>query len=106
MHEYIKLQNANAFQLTDNGKRSNWVIRENQTDNKLFEFASNISDEVMFSILDFSRMFELEAFNNGIQFERSKTKNLRSENESLKQYIKDMNQKIGYLEAEISNAQV
>jgi len=68
--DLIQLQNANMFQTmsTATGKKSDWLIRENKTDEVLAVLPSNLPDKVMFDIIKFAREFELKAFNAGIQF--------------------------------------
>jgi hypothetical protein len=73
--DYIQLQNANMFQLTNNGVKQDWLVRENITDAVLAEFPSGVSDELMFQIIKFARKYELKAFNAGIDF--AKEQNLK-----------------------------
>ena len=86
--EYIKLQSAHATQISSekNGKGA-WKIRENITSKDLFELPGHISEKDIFTILDFAKKFELEAFNAGIQFGKNINKtNLqiaRNENNRL-----------------------
>jgi len=68
MKDLIKLQNANMFQETTRGVKSDWLIRENITGDTLATLSASVSDQDMFKILKFARQFELEAFNAGIQF--------------------------------------
>lgn len=66
----IPIAHANAFQLTTDGKKGDWLIRENVTDVELHRFEGRISDQDMFEILRFARKYELEAFNIGIDFQK------------------------------------
>lgn len=66
----IQLASANAFQLTESGKKSDWIIRENVTDEELHRFNGRISDEDMFEILRFARKYELIALNVGMQHQK------------------------------------
>jgi hypothetical protein len=70
--DLIPLANANAFQLTEKGMKSDWMIRENITERELGIFAGRISDQDMFDVLRFARKYELEAFNAGVAFQRAK----------------------------------
>jgi len=73
--DLIKLQNANMFQETKEGTKSDWRIRENVTGDTLVTLPANISDQAMFQIMHFARKYELEAFNAGINF--AKAQNLK-----------------------------
>lgn len=70
--DVVPLANANAQQLTHNGVKGDWTIRENITDRELATFPARISDEDMFAVLRFAREFELAAFNAGVAFQRDK----------------------------------
>ena len=45
MTDKVQLASCNAFQLTENGKKGDWVIRENITDEELHRFNGRITDE-------------------------------------------------------------
>ena len=92
--ELIDLQSANATQLSDSGVKSDWKINKNVTGEVLQTFPSTVTDELMFSILDFSRKYELIAFNEGITFQKGK------ENEVLAETIAELQQVNGFLIAE------
>lgn len=79
--EHIKLQSAHVTQHTVSGVKGFWSVEENITNEVLQTFPPNISDELMFSILDFARKFELDAFNAGIRLQKNK------QNEYLVQQI-------------------
>jgi hypothetical protein len=70
MKDLIQLQNANMFQETKTatGDKTDWLVRENLTDEVLATFPSKTSDQDMFAIIHFAREFELKAFNAGIDF--------------------------------------
>jgi len=70
--DVVPLANANANQITSNGVKGDWAIRENITDRELATFNARISDEDMFAILHFAREYELAAFNAGVDFQREK----------------------------------
>lgn len=70
--ELIKLQSAHCTQHTTEGVKGDWKVEENETNKNLATFPPNISDEVMFQILNFARKYELEAFNAGITFQKGK----------------------------------
>ena len=69
--DQIPLANANAFQLSEDGKKGDWIIRENATDRELARLNGRISDEDVFAILHFAREYELLAFNAGIDFQKA-----------------------------------
>ena len=94
--ELIDLQSANATQLSDSGVKSDWKINKNVTGEVLQTFPSTVTDELMFSILDFSRKYELIAFNEGITFQKGK------ENEVLVATIAELQQVNAFLTAENS----
>lgn len=70
--EYIKLQTAHCTQHTNEGLKGDWKVEENETNDNLFVFPPNISDELMFQIMNFARKYELDAFNAGINFQKGK----------------------------------
>ena len=70
--DLIQLANCNAHQLTKDGKKGDWIIRENITDAELFRFNGRISDEDMFAIMKFARQYELIALNTGIQHQKGR----------------------------------
>jgi hypothetical protein len=70
--EYIKLANAHVTQVTNKGKKSEWSIEENITNNQLHVLPGNLGDKLIFNILNFARKFELIAFNEGIEFGKEK----------------------------------
>ena len=71
--ELLRLASANVNQLTINGLKQEWNVRENITGDNLGSFPSNIDDKTMFKILNFAKKYELEAFNIGINFEKGKS---------------------------------
>lgn len=66
----IPLQLAHMTQHTLSGIPGDWYVRENITGRDLHTLPSTISDRDMFALMDFSREFELEAFNTGIKFQK------------------------------------
>lgn len=94
--ELIDLQSANATQLSANGVKSDWKINKNVSGAILQTFPSTVSDELLFSILDFARKYELIAFNEGINFQKGK------ENEVLAATVAELQQANAFLIAENS----
>lgn len=85
MTDKIQLASCNAFQLTESGKKGDWVIRENVTDEELYRLNGKISDQDMFEIMKFARKYELIAFNAGIQLQKERAcKQLQVENAQLR----------------------
>ena len=102
----LKLQTANAFQETQKGIKQNWILRENITNETLYEFNTpTISDKDMFAFLDFMRSAELDAFNIGIQFEKEEAKKREGTLANALEHIKELNQRIDYLQTELQKTQ-
>lgn len=87
--DLIDLQNCNAYQQTNDGNKTDWIIRKNITGEELAKFPLNVSDKLMFSIMDFAKKYELIALNAGIQFQKGRQdESLTQENIALKQNLK------------------
>ena len=71
-HEYIKLSAAHATQHSNQGKKSDWSVEANITNEKLFTLPRRLSDNDVFGILASARKYELIAWNEGIKFQKSK----------------------------------
>jgi len=71
--EYIKLQNSNVTQTSTGHIKSEWTVVANGTSAMLGTFPSSVSEDLMFHIMDFSKEYELTAFNEGIKLGKSKT---------------------------------
>ena len=70
--EYIQLANAHVNQTTVKGVKTDWSIEENKTNKQLGTLPMNLTDAQVFTILNFARKYELEAFNTGIAFGKKK----------------------------------
>jgi len=68
MKDLIQLQQANMFQETVKGSKTDWLIRENETNEVLFTLPSTISDKDMFALMRMAKQFELIAFNRGVEY--------------------------------------
>jgi len=68
--ELIDLQSANMTQNSKDSVKEDWHIRKNITGEVLEILPSYIRDKDMFTILNFSKKFELIAFNAGINFQK------------------------------------
>lgn len=96
MKDLIPLQNSNAFQTGSGAEKSDWLIRENETDAELFELPKTISDSDMFAVRRFAKQFELNALNIGIEFQK-KQQDFKSQErilqleEALKESIEHSN---------------
>jgi hypothetical protein len=85
IEDKIQLASCNAFQLTEKGKKGDWLIRENITDEELHRFNGRIPDEDMFEILRFARKYEIIAFNAGITMQKEhQCAALQAENDQLR----------------------
>ena len=63
----LPLRSANANQLTVDGIKQDWSIRKNGSEGeRIHSFVPNISDSLMFDILNFARKFEREAYDKGL----------------------------------------
>ena len=83
--DLIDLAHCNAYQTTNDGVKSDWLIRKNITGEELGQLPSHLSEEVIFQILHFARKYELIALNAGIQFQKQhQNAILREENRILK----------------------
>lgn len=100
--DMIKLQNAHITQHTSGHIKTDWKIEENITNELIAVFDKKIDDKLMFSILNFARTYELEAFNTGIAYGKKVTidvynkkldghkkmvKEMRDENERLSEAL-------------------
>ncbi len=87
----IELQTAHVNQYTTQGVKSEWFVEKNITNERIHTFSNNISDADMFSIMDFARKYELDAFNIGIDFQKGKqNKVLVAEVKQLKKAITEL----------------
>ena len=74
--EFIDLQAAHVTQNSVHGVKGEWHVKKNVTLEELDVFPANISDTIMFKILNFARKYELIAFNAGIKFQKDKQNEL------------------------------
>ena len=68
----IELQTAHVNQYTTNGVKTDWFVEKNITNDPMHTFSNRLNDADMFSVMDFSRKYELIAFNAGIDFQKDK----------------------------------
>ena len=98
--ELIQLQSAHITQY-DTSVKSDWVVEENITNKVIQRFPGNISDNLMFTILNFARKYELKAFNAGIKFQKTKQNELLHEKVTQMQKIIDNfateNERLSYI---------
>lgn len=77
MNNLIDVQNCNMFQETySNGTKSDWLVRKNISGETLCSLPSSVSDKAMFALIDFTKKYELIAFNKGIEFQKGKQNTL------------------------------
>lgn len=88
--DLIHLQNAHVTQYTyEDGRKSDWSLQMNETNEELFSFPGDWSEEMVFTVLDFARKFELIALNVGINFG---AKNIKKEKDiEIEKLIKVIN---------------
>lgn len=77
--ELIDLQSAHVTQNSAHGIKDEWRVKKNITLEELEVFPGNISDTMMFKILNFARKYELIAFNAGIVFQKNRQNELLTE---------------------------
>jgi len=88
MKDLIELQNSHVTQITTHGIPSEWYVKENVTGRRLHSLPETISDRDMTSVMDFAKIFELKAFNAGINFQKGK------QNAPLQQRIKALQEEL------------
>lgn len=108
--ELIKLQSAHATQYTNRGKKSDWKIQENITNEEMGVLPGILSEAEVFAILDLARKYELNAFNVGIEYGKNQQNKLnytklnhlerrielaREENERLAKILDDLTNRKG-----------
>lgn len=82
--EYIKLSSAHMTQHSKDGMKTDWSVEANITNERLFTLPKNLSDTAAYAILEIGRQYELEAWNAGIKFQKTK------QNEYLSTQIKEL----------------
>ena len=82
--QLIALQASHVTQYTNDGVKTDWKVRENITSNDLHTLPKHLSDNEVFSILDFAKKYELIAFNAGIKFQKGR------QNEFLTSKIREL----------------
>ena len=87
----IDLQAAHVNQYTTQGVKTDWFVEQNITNDSMHTFSNRLTDNDMFSVMDFARKYELIAFNTGITFQKGKQNEvLVAEIAQLKIAIKDL----------------
>lgn len=82
--ELIPLQSLHVTQHNNGGVKSDWSVEENITNDRLHTLPARLNEAEVFSITKFAKKYELEAFNKGIDFQKTK------QNEYLKSVIKEL----------------
>ena len=105
--ELIDLQSANATQLSNNGVKGAWSIKKNISGELLQVLPATVSDELVFTILDFAKKYELIAFNAGIKFQKGKENEVLSTNiielkHTINELITENNRLADILESQIN----
>lgn len=89
MPDLIDLQNAHVTQLTKDGVKSEWLVRQNITSKDLATLPSRFSEEEVFAVMDMARKFELDALNAGIHFQKDRQNQvLISQNAELRNQLR------------------
>jgi len=67
MKDLIQLQHCHA---TKEHKDDVWHVRENITNEELYDLPKEFTESQVFTILDFAKKYELIALNSGITFQK------------------------------------
>jgi len=70
--QLIKLQSSHITQFSNNGIKTDWMIRENISSKEMYKLPKILNEQEVFGIIDFARKYELCAFNKGIAFQKTK----------------------------------
>lgn len=70
--EYIELQTSHVTQISKDGKKGNWLVKQNGTGKNLHTLPVMLSDQDVFNVMHFAKEYELKAFNSGIRFQKTK----------------------------------
>ena len=71
--DLIKMSSANVNQVTGTNIKTEWIIRENITEEELGRFPAVLTDKQAFDMLRLIRKYELIALNVGINTGKKKT---------------------------------
>lgn len=87
----IPLSSAHVTQYTKDGEKTDWGVLENKTENPLFELPGHLSEGDVFTVLEFARKYELNAFNVGMKhMNKEMTSRHNVEKEKLLRVIKEL----------------
>lgn len=86
------LSKASATQFTDNGKKSDWLIRDNEE--VLHRLPKHFTEREVMDIVKFGRKYELKAFNNGIEFQKKKEPVEKKSLQSVVRQLKTENERL------------
>ncbi len=87
----IPLQAAHVNMYPQLNDKTIWEVQENKTNILLHEFRINITENDMFSILDFARKYELAAFDIGMKhMNREMTEKLNQERKKYQDLINEL----------------
>lgn len=86
--DLIPLQQSHVTQHSGSDGKTDWSVEENETNKKLYELPREWDENTVFNVLDFARVFELNALNIGINFGVSKM------TEQYENKIKELNELI------------
>jgi len=87
LKDLIDLQNSHVTQITNNGNKSEWKVRQNITSMDLYTLPGTIPDKEMMAVMEFARVFEQKAFEAGIKLQKTLSTNYyEDEIKKLKYY--------------------
>lgn len=69
----IQLAYSHVTQHTNDNTKSDWKVRENITSKDLFTLPARLTEAEVFAIMDNVKVFELRAFNAGIDYGKEVT---------------------------------
>jgi len=90
----LALATTHVNQYSKGSEKTDYQLQLNETGEVIYEFPKALTDAQMFGIMDFMKKYELEAFNTGIKFQKTK------DNKVLKETIDILKGTIDVLEAE------
>ncbi len=90
--DLIHLQHSHTTQHTNElGEKTEWSVQKNITNEELAILPSTWDENTVFTALDFAKVFELEAFNVGINFGVKKmTEKYEAEKDELIKIIRGL----------------
>ena len=88
-----KLSTSYQTQVTGDKGKSDWVVYSQEKE-ELTRFPSHLSDDEVRKIIKFAKKYELEAFNNGIEFQKRSVPKTLSSLRNVVTHLKRENQRL------------